>query len=1652
MRRRTLPVLVIAFAVLAGSNAFGLCRTTVEVEVLATGVSIYATAYPVDPLGCAGRTFGISLDGGDTGSISCAATGCASSRLWNCIPPGPHVVAAYTADDRVEKTFAADRRPTIDNFALRRVNHAPGVAGRGVQLRFDYANPPNTDSHFLSVDLLGWTDANGVQYARRNLGASIVPASGVIDAVYETPTGAKQLTFMVSASNCAGTRDQVMSIECGECDSGATNDPVSFAEGNMRLTDTDPLPAVGGISLVRTYDSDEQVGGLFGRGWTSVLDRRLIRNAHAPGELVSIVTATNEVVTFQQTANGFRQLWPTARAVQDTLTYDASSATYVHRQARATDVAVFGAGDGKLVGIRSLTTGREALVFYDAAGVPLSVADSFSGLQWDLTTTAQRRVVSIAVSGRPDLVWNYAYDAAGNLTTVDAPGGSAWRTYEYAGNRMTASRDPLGNLIESHTYDGSYAVTSTGPGDEIASIAYNLAAESTRRTTRITLKTGAVIDYELRPSGGAWRTVRSTEACAACAVGFTTIVRDVQGRPLLTQSADGYITAAEYSDGRLINLRQHLKPADCDPQSDATHCRRDAGALRATVLATIQETTNTMYLYADPAWPDLPTSERTESVLSPGALRLRSTNYHSATGTVVSSVVTGRTGADGHTEVRTTTTTLYGVGGNSTVAAFAPGGTFASEWLSLPQPFGRPMYVDGPRTDVADVLALVYFPLAQSVPSELRGMLAATRDAAGNVSRYDAYDIFGNVRRTVDPNGVLTDFTLDALGRMVSQTLRGVAGCDTAADPQCATDLVSTRTYGAGGAGPLQSEQRLGGGVTSYVYDSRGRLRLLSRGASVSDLREQIEISYDPATGKKSVERTLALADGSAVEKQREWFTYDLRGHLAAVQHADGSAIHYGYDDSGRVAAVRDENHSTPNTQYTYDAAGRLAKVRQTLAGAPGGAVETAYAYDRHGNLVSVTDPHGSVTNYVYDDFGRMLSQTSPVTGTTSYAYDLAGNLISTIDANGAQTTRTYDASGRALSATSVLGSASENVVWTYDATTSGAYGRGRLATMEDPSGTTAYTYERRGLLSVESRSFSGNTWVQTYGYDADGNRSSMRYPSGRRVTYQYDYAGRPVTAAGTYGGESTTFVSAAAYLPFGPLTSLSLGNGTTETRGYDGRYRQVTNTLSSGTVTLAQYTYSIDPAGNITSIADAANPSYSRTFGYDDVNRLTTANTGSGLWGSGAYSYDAIGNLRSATLGSITRTFTYQGMTTKIATAPGLATAMTYDAAGNELKSPAGNPSDGSAAAVYSPRNLLQAQFLREYDRCYEELGSACVQSDVVQVWLSNLYDGRGVRTASTEIALSNALGDGDTPPTPTFYFYAPELKALNVASRSTGRSADVIWFGDRPMADVDGGEVRYTFTDHLGTPILQTSQAATIVWRAEYEPFGSVYTLRSGAAADDQPLRFPGQQVAYSTAAGEEMYNIFRWYRAGWGRYTSADPIGLQGGVNLYAYALDNPLRFDDPFGLRVRMCCRIIPFTVGLGNALSMMPPGASLPPQRHCFFQFENSPNNQPLGLHGTQSAGGYMRAILGRDTGRVITNAPFDQGTDASDTCGPWAQDPCNDADQCVRNAGGNYPSPSQYSLLGPNSNTFAFNVARQCYVKPPWPVHAPGWNAAPPQP
>ncbi len=135
----------------------------------------------------------------------------------------------------------------------------------------------------------------------------------------------------------------------------------------------------------------------------------------------------------------------------------------------------------------------------------------------------------------------------------------------------------------------------------------------------------------------------------------------------------------------------------------------------------------------------------------------------------------------------------------------------------------------------------------------------------------------------------------------------------------------------------------------------------------------------------------------------------------------------------------------------------------------------------------------------------------------------------------------------------------------------------------------------------------------------------------------------------------------------------------------------------------------------------------------------------------------------------------------------------------------------------------------------------------------------------------------------------------------------------------------VYYIYADHLNTPRVITDATNKIVWRWDSGPFGA-------DAANEDPdgdgqkfrynLRFPGQYYDRETGLH---YNYFRDYDPSTGRYVEADPIGLEGGLNLYGYANQNPLSFTDPLGLT--------PYNDPMNqiaNGAAGFPPNANLPP--------------------------------------------------------------------------------------------------------------------------
>jgi YD repeat-containing protein len=319
---------------------------------------------------------------------------------------------------------------------------------------------------------------------------------------------------------------------------------------------------------------------------------------------------------------------------------------------------------------------------------------------------------------------------------------------------------------------------------------------------------------------------------------------------------------------------------------------------------------------------------------------------------------------------------------------------------------------------------------------------------------------------------------------------------------------------------------------------------------------------------------------------------------------------------------------------------------------------------------------------YVYDAQQRLCKRVEPETGATVMDYDPAGNLLwsasglnlpglgcdRSLVAESAKVRRSYDDLNRLSHLTFPDGLGNQHWIYTAD---------GLPNTITTQNGGSAsvvnsYTYNNRRLLNSESASHSdGTSWGLGYNYDRLGHLSSHTYPSGAIVDYAPNALGQ-ATRAGTRA-------TGARYYPNGALHTFNYGNGLVHTMTQNARSLPERSRAAGLGVTALDDSYDYDENGNVAGITDALpGQRGNRSMGYDGLDRLTSTN--STMFGLATYTYDALDNLRTVSVGSGPRarshTYLYdanQRLNSVTNTSSGAQVlAMAYDAQGN-LSSRAG-------------------------------------------------------------------------------------------------------------------------------------------------------------------------------------------------------------------------------------------------------------------------------------------------------------------------------------------------------------------------------------------
>ena len=167
--------------------------------------------------------------------------------------------------------------------------------------------------------------------------------------------------------------------------------------------------------------------------------------------------------------------------------------------------------------------------------------------------------------------------------------------------------------------------------------------------------------------------------------------------------------------------------------------------------------------------------------------------------------------------------------------------------------------------------------------------------------------------------------------------------------------------------------------------------------------------------------------------------------------------------------------------------------------------------------------------------------------------------------------------------------------------------------------------------------------------------------------------------------------------------------------------------------------------------------------------------------------------------------------------------------------------------------------------------------------------YNSFGERTK--KVTFSGADTSGNT----TYFLYDGTTLTAEINGNGDITSQYVYLNANRPVLKLEGDNVYSIHTDHLGTPRSMSDSDGALVWSASYSPFGEASVTTEKVSL---PLRLPGQYLDAETGTH---YNYLRDYDPGTGRYLTSDPIGLNGGINTYAYAGNNPISLFDVSGLK-------------------------------------------------------------------------------------------------------------------------------------------------------
>jgi RHS repeat-associated protein len=766
-------------------------------------------------------------------------------------------------------------------------------------------------------------------------------------------------------------------------------------------------------------------------------------------------------------------------------------------------------------------------------------------------------------------------------------------------------------------------------------------------------------------------------------------------------------------------------------------------------------------------------------------------------------------------------------------------------------------------------------------PNLTRYLNATGSPLTFNATDYDVDAATGLVKTSRDSAGITTTYGYDAMGRVISVTPTGTLATSYVYSSSGAPrvdisqgTLLSNVTFDP--FGRISTETRSmalnpneGNVSRTTTYDSLGRTyQLFDWGSSAHSTslydsfgRPVVLTAPDNAqttlayTGVTEMRRTVSIQGPTAAQASTTVERYDRQGRLISVREpsdladADVTTL-YGYDIGNRLSSVRTAVGSVVQQRtFAYDARGFLASEQHPEKGSAGNGVTRYESYDARGHAGRRYEDGGGTQfdlRYVYDAAERLLkvTETDPNSPSGQPAQrDLKVFTFATANspAGCGTPSSTCDArNGKLLSA----------VRHNYD------------PTLGDVAVTSSYHYTGLGGRlaqfdsdAAQTSSFIGRSFKVSQSFNTFGLPATLTYPTcistcgatGTIGTIALGYTSAMLTSVGTYASQIT-------YAPSGTIATVTHAGALTETWTADASGMARPATISATTpagVNWSTGAYTYDAAGNIATIG-------TKSYGYDKVNRLVAMKDtvpGVTLPATTGYTYDAFGNQTARTSTFMTGDAVIKTKATiAVDAATNHLSGVTYDAAGNQA----------SWSTAYDETGQL-ATSTASWD-AVGNMHSLVSSSRLGTTYY--IYDADDERLATVD---RSALSQTNSTRW-TLRGFGHELLRTYNDDPTTGWSwvDDNAFRGSQLLANESPTGTKHYALDHLGSPRVVVGANGALIGYQQFQPFGEGGTTGTGS------LQFTAHERDRNAGGSSETldYMHARWYSAGAGRFLSVDP----------------------------------------------------------------------------------------------------------------------------------------------------------------------------------